>query len=108
MDMTVESIVKLYKQDLPLKEIARRTDVNYQKVRKILITLGLYESEHSAYIRNRQKDGASLEMIAAELGLTIKALNTHMPYSKGMYNAEYPSRNALTIRRHRERNKYEK
>lgn len=101
MDITMESVAKLYKQEYSIKRISQQLNISVPKVRKILITLGLYESGHSAFIRKRLQDGASIPKIAAELGISEKAVNSHIPYSKGMYDAEYPSKNAIKIRKSR-------
>lgn len=64
------------------------------KVRKILLTVGLIETEESKFL----KQGLTVEEIARKLGKTVGAASGRIPYAKGMYNAEYPSENALKIR----------
>lgn len=41
--------------------------------------------------------------LAERLGKTEKNVNNRIPYEKGIYNAEYPSKNALKIRKCREK-----
>lgn len=74
-----------------------------QKARKILISAGLYKTETIAYCIKRMEEGASGKEIAEELGIGEKAVKSMLPYSKGEYNLEAPTKNAAAIRRHRER-----
>ena len=63
------------------------------------MTVGLIETEESKFL----KQGLTVEEIAKKLGKTVKAVSGRIPYEKGMYNAEYPSENALQIRKTREK-----
>lgn len=101
MDATYTSVIRLWEQQCSQKEIARRLDLSPAKVRKILITAGHYKTLESIMLA----EGATPEQIATMLGKSLKAVNGNLPYSKGMYDAEYPSLNALRIRENRKKNK---
>lgn len=93
------AVSKLWRQGYSLNEISRKMQINLQKTRKILITLGEIDTEEAVLFRQ----GLTQKEIAEKLQKTESAVNARLPYGKGMYNAEYPSRNALKIRKSRER-----
>ena len=97
MDATFLAVSRLWEQGESQKTIARRMNIGEGKVRKILVTLGAYETE----ITRLYRSGMSPEAIAKHTGKTLHAINTHIPYGKGMYDAEYPTKNALRIRKTR-------
>ncbi len=98
MDATFSSVLRLWEQELSRKEIARRLNISFQKVTKILVTAGALETPESKLYAQ----GYNLAQIAAALGETERAAFPRVPYAKGMYGAEYPSINALRIRKCRE------
>ena len=101
MDATVTAVIRLREQGCSIAEIARRVNVAHTKVTQILVTAGLYETEEARLYAQ----GLSVPEIAEKLGKSEKAVFPRVPYSKGMYNAEYPSTNALKIRTSRRKEK---
>lgn len=99
MDALQQTVVRLFEQGLSIKKIAVRTDSSEQKIRKILISLGLYTSEIAKNIADMTAQGMGIKQIADALGISQKAVQAHMPYIKGAYGKEYPSINALRIRK---------
>ena len=99
MDAAFTAALRLWEQDLSQKEIARRLNISEQKVRRILVTAGAIQTEESKL----HAQGQTVEEIAAALGKTVKAVQTRIPYDKGMYNSEYPTINALRIRKTRKK-----
>lgn len=95
MDATVQSVLRLWEQDFSQKEIARRINISEQKVCKILVTAGAIETEESKLL----KAGLTVKQIAEKLEKSEKAVICRLPYEKGIYNAEYPTINALKIRK---------
>lgn len=99
MDATYTSVLRLHEQGESVKTIAQRLIISESKVRRILITAGAYTSPTVEYIRSHVAAGEPVEEIADALGISTKAVIGNMAYTKGMYGAEYPSKNALAIRR---------
>lgn len=89
-------------QDYSLREIAQKLDISVQKVRKILITEGLYTSPEIQRIQALIDSGMSVEEVADQLGLTRNAVSAALPYRTGPYYSSAPSPNALAIRRWKE------
>ena len=98
MDALQQTIIRLSEQGFSLKEIARRTGTSAQKVRRVLITMGLWFSPLSEQIRHMRDDGKTTDEIATALHTTRTNVMSYSPYNKCMYNAEYPTTNALRIR----------
>ena len=67
MDVLFSSVVRLSEQELSLKEISKRLHISEQKVRKILITAGMWSSETSRKISSLVESGKSLDEIQAAL-----------------------------------------
>ena len=116
----MDAAVALYdKEEHPsLQIIADELDLNPIKVRKLLITAGVYKSEIADQVQQvfstHRKAGLShTEAIAAtmkELNLSKASVTSYLPYEKGVYfPAETDSSNisvgAERIRRMRKRNK---
>ena len=116
----IEQAVALYRtEEHPsLQTIANELDLNPIKVRKLLITAGVYKSEIAEQVnrvltKHRASGLSHTEAIAAtmkELNLSKASVTSYLPYEKGMYfPAETDSSNisvgAERIRRMRKRNK---
>ena len=101
MDVTYTAVLRLWKQKISQREIARRLKISQPKVRKILVTAGAVDTEEARLYR----DGLTVDQIAQKLGKSEKAVLTMLPYIKGMYNAEYPTIQALRTRKSREKAK---
>nr|DAD84738.1 MAG TPA: Protein of unknown function (DUF1670) [Siphoviridae sp. ctqED62] len=103
MDATFLAVSRLWEQGESRKTISRSLNLSEGKVRKILVTLGAYESDITRMFRS----GMAPDIIAQRTGKSLQAINTHIPYDKGMYGAQYPTKNALKIRKTREKQKGE-
>lgn len=105
MDTLVTSALRLNEQGLSVAGIARRLKISEQKTRKILITAGAWSSPLSLKIAKMMEGGKSIDEIAESLGITRNAVLSYTPYDRGMHNAEYPTINALRIRKCRQNKK---
>lgn len=116
----MNAAVALYSTDDPssLRTIADELDLNPIKVRKLLITAGVYKSDATNQVqrvfnKHRASGRSHTETIAAtmrELNLSKASVTSYLPYEKGVYfPAETDSNNlsvgAERIRRMRIRNK---
>ena len=116
----IDAAVVLYdKEEHPsLQTIANELDLNPIKVRKLLITAGVYKSEvadqvNRVFNQHRASGLSHTETIVAtmkELNLSKASVTSYLPYEKGVYfPAETDSKNlsvgAERIRRMRKRNK---
>jgi len=91
----MKSAVALYDSEMSLQAIADALNLNPIKVRKLLITAGVYESDVAEKVKNTFEEYRETQDYKASILLTAKALNlskasvtSYLPYQKGVY---YPS-----------------
>lgn len=101
--MTTKEIISNYHHTESVLETSRVTGLSVQKVRRILITAGEWTSPRTDEINRLMESGKTVTEVASMLGITENAVIGHLPYSKGEYNSASPTKNAIAIRRHRER-----
>lgn len=99
-----------------LQAIAEELSLNPIKVRKLLITAGVYESEiadavNAAFAEKRDMPyKEALLTVAAELNLSKASVTSYLPYKKGVYSRENCDREQISVgaervRRMRQRKK---
>lgn len=88
----MESAVALYEEDCSLRSIADALTLNPIKVRKLLITAGVYESEVAEKVqatfqeyRETQDYKTSILSTANTLKLSKASVTSYLPYEKGVY-----------------------
>jgi len=101
----VEETISLYLANNSILETARATGMSTVKVRKILITEGLWESDTSIKIRNLLAQGLTTEEIAETLYMSMKNVQAYMPYERGIYGGDVLSPDAVRAGRYRNRMK---
>ena len=91
----MESAVALYEEDCSLRSIADALTLNPIKVRKLLITAGVYESDVAEKVqdtfeeyRETQNYKEAIFSTANTLQLSKASVTSYLPYQKGVY---YPS-----------------
>ena len=88
----MDAAVILYKDGMTLQSIADALSLNPIKVRKLLITAGVYESEVAEKLkrifdeyRKTQDYKTALLSTAAALQLSKASVTSYLPYEKGVY-----------------------
>ena len=91
----MESAVAFYDSEMSLQAIGDELGLNSIKVRKLLITAGVYESEVAEKVKNTfeeyretQNYKTSILSTANTLKLSKASVTSYLPYKKGVY---YPS-----------------
>ena len=91
----MESAVVLYEEECSLRSIADELTLNPIKVRKLLITAGVYESDVAEKVqdtfeeyRETQNYKEAIFSTANTLQLSKASVTSYLPYQKGVY---YPS-----------------
>ena len=91
----MDAAVALYEEDCSLQSIANALNLNPIKVRKLLITAGVYESEVAEKVqdtfeeyRETQRYKEAILSTANTLQLSKASVTSYLPYEKGVY---YPS-----------------
>ena len=102
-DTLYRLIVKTYLDTESVKETADILGTSVVKVRKVLLTEGLWSSRTSLEIRHYLNLGKTTAEIACILCTTEKAVQQYLPYTRGFYNSENLSSAAVNCSNYRER-----
>ena len=88
----MESAVALHNSEMSLQAIGDALNLNPIKVRKLLITAGVYESEVAEKVqdtfeeyRETQDYKTSMLSTAKALNLSKASVTSYLPYQKGVY-----------------------
>lgn len=106
--MTREQILLIYKKRKSITRTSKETGLSIGTIRKIVFDEGLFSTPTSQLIRNLYEQGLSVKEIMQETGLSRSAVHVYLPYSKGLYNSENPTQNALNVRECRKKKRNNK
>ena len=88
----MDAAVALYGEDCSLQSIADALNLNPIKVRKLLITAGVYESEVAEKVKNTfeeyrktQDYKTAILSTSSTLQLSKASVTSYLPYQKGVY-----------------------
>lgn len=91
----MDAAVILYKDEMSLQAIADALSLNPIKVRKLLITAGVYESDTAKLVqqaffsfRETQDYSTAVTSTIAALQLSRASVTSYLPYTKGVYFPE--------------------
>lgn len=91
----MDAAVVLYNSEMSLQAIADALSLNPIKVRKLLITAGVYESDTEKLVRQSfntfretQNYSAAVTSTMAALQLSRPSVTSYLPYEKGVYFPE--------------------
>lgn len=87
MNELLDTIVETYKTTESLKFTAEELDLSPLKIRKLLITAGVYSSIISQEVAEVYKQCGSIAETSRMLSLSTASVSGYLPYQKTMYNA---------------------
>ena len=106
----MESTVALYNSEMSLQAIGDALALNPIKVRKLLITAGVYESEVAEKVKNtfeeyrETKDyKTSILSTANTLKLSKASVTSYLPYKKGVYFPSIAEKEKISVGAERQR-----
>ena len=106
----MDAAVALYEEDCSLQSIANALKLNPIKVRKLLITAGVYESEVAEKVKNtfeeyrETKDyKTSILSTANTLKLSKASVTSYLPYKKGVYFPSTADKEEISVGAERQR-----
>ena len=106
----MESAVALYDSEMSLQAIGEELGLNQIKVRKLLITAGVYESEVAEKVKNTfeeyrgtQDYKTSILSTANTLKLSKASVTSYLPYKKGVYFPSTASKEKISVGAERQR-----
>ena len=105
-----ESAVALYEEECSLQDIADALALNPIKVRKLLITAGVYESEVAEKVqdtfeeyRETQDYKTAILSTANALQLSKASVTSYLPYKKGVYFPSTAEKEKISVGAERQR-----
>ena len=106
----MESAVALYNSEMSLQAIGDALNLNPIKVRKLLITAGVYKSEVAEKVKNTfeeyresQDYKTSILSTANDLLLSKASVTSYLPYKKGVYFPGTTSTEKISVGAERQR-----
>ncbi len=106
----MESAVALYNSEMSLQAIGDELGLNPIKVRKLLITAGVYESEVAEKVKNTfeeyretQDYKTSILSTANTFQLSKASVTSYLPYKKGMYFPSTAEKEKISVGAERQR-----
>ena len=80
-----QQIIDSYQELGSIIAVQMRLHISVVKIRRVLITEGLWSSKTSRQIRSLSDKGMTVQEIAETLNTTQKAVEAYMPYRRGLY-----------------------
>ena len=106
----MDAAVALYNSEMSLQAIGEELGLNPIKVRKLLITAGVYESEVAEKVKNTfeeyretQDYKTSILSTANALQLSKASVTSYLPYQKGVYFPSTASKEKISVGAERQR-----
>lgn len=83
--MELKEIAEYYNQCGSIKGAARYFGISEQSCRRMLINAGVDVCENQKIVRDMLDEGKTLEEIADKLKISVKTVQSYLPYEKGSY-----------------------
>lgn len=100
-----DSIVRVFKETGSIAETAKRLNTYPIKIRRVLISEGLWSSKSSRQITKLLGEGKGISEISRDLGIEEKSVQAYLPYSHTReYWNQQKSRDAINTENYRKRN----
>ena len=106
----IDAVVVLYEEECSLQSIADALALNPIKVRKLLITAGVYESEVAEKVqdtfeeyRETQDYKTAILSTANTLQLSKSSVTSYLPYQKGVYFPDTADKEKISVGAERQR-----
>lgn len=96
--MINNEIVAFYKQHGSIKNTAVQYNISEQTCRRILISAGLDVCERQHTVKQLVDAGLTEQDISEKLKISVKAVQSYLPYKKSSYRTAQPDNKLKTIR----------
>jgi DNA-binding transcriptional regulator YhcF (GntR family) len=80
-----KALAKEYEAVASVKALARKHKINYQTVRRLLLDAGVVATDRDKQIDTMVKNDMTINKIANTLSISINAVMSHRPHSRGSY-----------------------
>ena len=102
-DNFLQELSAAYEEADSMRGLAQELNITLLKLRKLLITAGIFTSDICTEINKLYKQRKSVPEIMQITGLSRASVHSYLPYCKGLYNAEELSVNAERCQVYRNR-----
>ena len=106
----LDAAVVLYNSEMSLQAIAHALSLNPIKVRKLLITAGVYESDTAKLVqqtfgsfRSTQSYSVAVSSTMSALQLSRPSVTSYLPYKKGVYFPNTADKEKISVGAERQR-----
>lgn len=106
----IDAAVELYNSEISLQSIANALNLNPIKVRKLLITAGVYESDVAEKVqdtfeeyRETQSYKEAILSTSSALQLSKASVTSYLPYKKGVYFPSTAEKEKISVGAERQR-----
>lgn len=110
LKVQMDAAVALYNSEMSLQAIADALNLNPIKVRKLLITAGVYESDAAKKVKNTfeeyrktQDHKTAILSTAAVLKISNASVTSYLPYEKGVYFLSAADKKKISVGAERQR-----
>nr|DAT51553.1 MAG TPA: Protein of unknown function (DUF1670) [Caudoviricetes sp.] len=95
----IRSVVdKYHDEEKSLRRTAAAMGLSESTTRKMLVTAREYDSPRKREIDLLRKQGLTMQQIAERLGISVRAIDSYMPYKRGTYIIPSESKTAEKVR----------
>ena len=101
----LETVSAVYAEKQEIKATALVLEFPPHKVKKLLITHGDIHYAETDRIIEMKQQGMRISEIAKRMGMSVKTINTYLPYSKVVYKMDDISQNAERVKKYQQRKK---
>lgn len=105
MNRIEREIIRRHDEGESIKYIAKAAGCSECKVCKILSSYRFVLNKTARDVLDLHDQGMDPSDIAAALGISYSTVHRYLPYCRGVYHADHPTRNAINIRNMRARRK---
>ena len=101
MEETMKEIVNVYLDSgerVSIRQIADEFGMTPLKIRKLLITAGVFSSDICDQVLELSRNGKTVSEIQTITGLSRASVHSYLPYTKMIYNVKEMSLNAERIK----------
>lgn len=99
----LEDVKDAYENADSLRSLAGELNMTLLKLRKLLITAGVFTSDICMEVNQLHEQGKTIPEIMKITGLSRASVHSYLPYVRGIYNTEELSLDAKRCRTYRER-----
>lgn len=99
----LEDVKDAYENADSLRSLASELNMTLLKLRKLLITAGIFTSDICMEVNQLHEQGKTIPEIMKITGLSRASVHSYLPYVRGIYNTEELSLDAKRCRMYRER-----